>query len=134
MTLDFELLTAIVLIILNLLLIIYTFNNKDNQKLEYNNCDKIVEKVTNLPILIVKIAFFFLIIFILSFITFILESFQIQFLKDILEFSLDCFVWHFLSYFIYFIRSKKYDFIKCQIYYILMLILKYIFKYLLKFF
>jgi hypothetical protein len=90
--------------------------------------------MTNLPILISKIIIFFFIILYLSLIIFFIDLFQIELLNNILEFSLDCFLWHLLSYFICFIRLKKYDFIKYQISYILMLILEYIFKYLLKFF
>ena len=121
---DFELLITVFLIFLNILIVSYSFKKKDNNNLESNNCDKIVEKCTNLPIYFVKIAVFFLIIFFLSFITFILKSFQIQFLEDIIDFSLDFGSWHLLIYFIDYFIKEKYNFIKCSIYYIIRILIK----------
>ena len=115
---DFELLITVFLIFLNILIVSYSFKKKDNNNLESNICDKFVEKMTNLPILIIKIVVFLSII--LSFIIFfvpLLESSRIGFFKDLLEFILDFTFFHLVIYLICSLFSKKYNFIKISIAY-----------------
>ena len=115
---DFELIITLFLIFLNILIVIYSFKKKDNNNLESNKCDKFVKKMTNLPILIIKIVVFLSII--LSFIIFfvpLLESSRIGFFKDLLEFILDFTFFHLVIYLICSLFSKKYNFIKISVSY-----------------